>query len=117
MILSVKYGSSIDRIVASLPKIYKLIEKVYNKSYKIAFLSEEEWKIIRSDYISNKNTKKYVYIDESKVTDSRDFADDESILVSSVAIADSLDTNNIVNSDDIVSEAINLFGENFVEIK
>lgn len=118
MILSVKYGSSIERIVNYLPKIYKLLEKVYNKSYKLAILDQEEWKNVRNEYISTKNTKKYVYIDDSEVTNNNDKEQDS---LSKDVFDDTLNNNNsetsVIINNDIVSEAINLFGENFVEVK
>lgn len=109
MILSVKCDASIDRIILCLPKIYRLLEKIYGKSYKLAILNDKEWENVRNDFISNKNTKKYVYIDD---TDDNEEAKDLNEAVS--------DISNTINDNvdkDIVSEAISLFGENVVEIK
>lgn len=110
IILSVKCDSSVDRIIACLPKIYKLLEKIYGKLYKLAILNEEEWKRVRSDFISNKNVKKYVYIDELNENNNTFFKEDK------IIDNDSKIIDNIVGND-IVSEAISLFGENVVEIK
>ena len=90
------------------PKIYKLLEKIYGKFYKIAILNDIEWKKVRNDFISNKDTKKYVYIDDSNISDD------------SISQKLELGDNNLVSdivTSDIVSEAINIFGENVVEIK
>lgn len=108
MILSVKCDSAIERIIGCLPKIYKLLEKIYGKFYKIAILNDIEWKKVRNDFISNKDTKKYVYIDDSNISDD------------SISQKLELGDNNLVSdivTSDIVSEAINIFGENVVEIK
>jgi len=113
MILSVRYDSSINRILENYTKIDDLLKKIFNKSYKIAFLTNDEWKHEKNNYIISKNSIEYKYMDDS--LDNYNSLDIDNI--------DDFSKDNYSNEkendfhDNIVSEAINIFGKNIVEIK
>ena len=95
LIISFTYESMVDRGIKLLDLVQNLFEKIYNKQYDIAFITNDEWDKEKKEFINNKNNGikyEYVPIEHKKK-----------------AQKSKLDKNNLV-----ASEAIELFGDNVV---
>lgn len=99
VILSFNYESMINRGFSMILKIQKLLEKIYQKHYDVALLTDDEWNQEKEKYIQNMNN----HVPYQYVTIDRD-SDKDTLPVQ----------NN--NSGDIKSQAIELFGEDMVSI-
>lgn len=99
VILSFNYESMINRGFSMILKIQKLLEKIYQKHYDVALLTDDEWNQEKEKYIQNMNN----HIIYQYVTIDRD------------SDKDTLPVQNS-NSGDIKSQAIELFGEDMVSI-
>ena len=97
VIISFAYESMVNRGFNLLEKVQKLLEKIYNKHYDIALVTNEEWEQEKADFIANKNNKDaYQYVPLEKV--------------------EKQEVNNKQNNDSITSQAIELFGEDMISI-
>ena len=95
LIISFAYESMVNRGINLLDLIQDLFEKIYNKKYDIAFITNDEWDKEKKEYINNKNNGvkyEYVPIEHKKK-----------------AQKPKIDKNNLV-----ASSAIELFGDNVV---
>lgn len=99
VILSFNYESMINRGFSMILKIQKLLEKIYQKHYDVALLTDDEWNQEKEKYIQNMNN----HVPYQYVTIDRD------------CDKDTLPVQNS-NSGDIKSQAIELFGEDMVSI-
>lgn len=99
VILSFNYESMINRGFSMILKIQKLLEKIYQKHYDVALLTDDEWNQEKEKYIQNMNN----HVPYQYVTIDRD-SDKDTLLVQNS------------NSGDIKSQAIELFGEDMVSI-
>lgn len=99
VILSFNYESMINRGFSMVLKIQKLLEKIYQKHYDVALLTDDEWNQEKEKYIQNMNN----HVPYQYVTIDRD------------SDKDTLPVQNS-NSGDIKSQAIELFGEDMVSI-
>lgn len=99
VILSFNYESMINRGFSMILKIQKLLEKIYQKHYDVALLTDDEWNQEKEKYIQNMNN----HVSYQYVTIDRD------------SDKDTLPVQNS-NSGDIKSQAIELFGEDMVSI-
>ena len=99
IILSFNYESMINRGFSMILKIQKLLEKIYQKHYDVALLTDDEWNQEKEKYIQNMNN----HVPYQYVTIDRD------------SDKDTLPIQN-GNSGDIKSQAIELFGEDMVSI-
>ncbi len=99
VILSFNYESMINRGFSMILKIQKLLEKIYQKHYDVALLTDDEWDQEKEKYIQNMNN----HVPYQYVTIDRD------------SDKDTLPVQNS-NSGDIKSQAIELFGEDMVSI-
>lgn len=99
VILSFNYESMINRGFSMILKIQKLLEKIYQKHYDVALLTDDEWDQEKEKYIQNMNN----HVPYQYVTIDRD------------SDKDILPVQNS-NSGDIKSQAIELFGEDMVSI-
>lgn len=99
VILSFNYESMINRGFSLILKIQKLLEKIYQKHYDVALLTDDEWNQEKEKYIQNMNN----HVPYQYVTIDRD------------SDKDTLPVQNS-NSGDIKSQAIELFGEDMVSI-
>lgn len=99
VILSFNYESMINRGFSMILKIQKLLEKIYQKHYDVALLTDDEWNQEKEKYIQNMNN----HVPYQYVTIDRDSG------------KNTLPVQNS-NSDDIKSQAIELFGEDMVSI-
>lgn len=99
VILSFNYESMINRGFSMILKIQKLLEKIYQKHYDVALLTDDEWNQEKEKYIQNMNNHvPYQYVAVDRDSDK-----------------DTLPVQNS-NSGDIKSQAIELFGEDMVSI-
>lgn len=99
VILSFDYESMINRGFSMISKIQKLLEKIYQKHYDVALLTDDEWNQEKEKYIQNMNNHvSYQYVTIDRNSDK-----------------DTLSMQNS-NSGDIKSQAIELFGEDMVSI-
>lgn len=97
VLISFAYESMVDRGIKIIEKISKLFEKIYNKHYDIALVTNDRWNHEKENYILNMNNNiKYEY---KKLPDI------------------SID-NNVIdkNNRSITDEAIELFGEDMISI-
>ena len=99
VILSFNYESMINRGFSMILKIQKLLEKIYQKHYDVALLTDDEWNQEKEKYIQNMNN----HVPYQYVTIDRDSG------------KNTLPVQNS-NSDDIKSQAIELCGEDMVSI-
>ncbi len=98
IILSFDYASMVNRGFSLRKKIEKLLEKIYNKHYDVALLTDDEWNKQKEKFIFNKNNNiPYQYI---PINDN----------VDKIKNAKKIDDNSIT------SQAINLFGEDIISI-
>lgn len=97
IIISFGYESMVNRGVGLLDKIEKLIEKIYNKHYDVALLTNDEWNIEKDQFINNKNNNiKYEYVKIEKKN---------------------IESNNCVSDNNtITSQAIEMFGEDMITV-
>lgn len=98
VIISFSYESMVSRGFSLIDKIQKLFEKIYNKHYDIALLTEDEWNKEKEKFIFNKNNKiGYEYIPiETEIKENK------------ISLQ--------INDNSITSKAIELFGEDMITI-
>ena len=97
VIISFGYESMVNRGFNLLEKVQKLLEKIYNKHYDIALVTDEEWEQEKADFIANKNNKDaYQYVPLEKV--------------------EKQEVKYMENDDSITSQAIELFGEDMISV-
>lgn len=100
VIISFDYESMVSRGFAFITKIQKILEKVYNKHYDIALITDEEWDMQRKRFIENKNNNisyEYIPIQSSYNSEVQN------------------DSKN-VDDGSITSQAIELFGEDVITV-
>ena len=69
VIISFSYESMIERGFNIIDIVEKLFKKIYDKEFNIAFVTTDEWKTIKQEFIDNKNkgiTYEYVPINKNK---------------------------------------------------
>ena len=69
VIISFSYESMIERGFNIIDIVEKLFKKIYDKEFDIAFVTTDEWKTIKQEFIDNKNkgiTYEYVPINKNK---------------------------------------------------
>lgn len=100
IILSADYDSIVENGNKNITKLELLFNLVMGKSYNIAFVSVDEWKLLKDKYVSDiKNGKKYNYIENSE--------NNNVIIEEEVA----------ENVSDAVKAAKNIFGDDIVEMR
>lgn len=94
VLLGIKYDSSIEQLNECFSIISDVFKKVLDQNYTVSYITEDEWKSYADQYVSNmKNGVKYEVMDEPKPIFEE------------------------TKKDDIIStSAINLFGEDIVEV-
>lgn len=96
IIVSVRYDSIIDNAMKNMDKLELLFNLISGKTYRIAFVLDEEWENLKKEYVSRKtNGNNYEYQEEIEI-----IPDDDS-----------------VELEEVTKEAIDLFGADLVEIK
>jgi len=63
VIISFTYDSMVSRGLNLMEKVQKLLEKVYNKQYDVAFITDSKWNDIKKEYVKNiKDGYTYEYV-------------------------------------------------------
>lgn len=100
IIISADYESLVDNGNRNITKLELLFNLVMGKSFNIVFVLSDEWKKLRDKYVNDiKNGKKYNYIERSLQKD---------VII---------DTESSENVSDAVKVAMNVFGNDIVELK
>lgn len=103
VIFLVKYDSLLDRIYNYIDDFEKLLLQVFNVSYKIVFLANDEWLYEKNNYIKSiKSGKKYEYIPEEEY------------------VFDSLKTkevNNVNKTSSDIDKLVSILGEDVISYK
>lgn len=98
VIISVNYASILLNVNKSLDKITELFSKVMDKPYNLVFVTDDEWDSIKKKYVLDRKNG-IIYTVKEHIKDNA-----ENLVVSS-------DASSIIN------EAVDLFGNDMVEIK
>ena len=102
IIVSVKYSSILKNALINISKIEELLEDAMKHHYKIAFILEDEWKDLKQKYIQDlKNGIKYEIQQEKNLDDEK--------------ISDESSKN--LDSNEMLDEAKDLFGDELIELK
>ena len=100
IIISADYESLVDNGNNNITKLELLFNLVMGKSYNIVFVLTDEWNKLKNKYVSDiKNGKKYNYIERSSKKD---------------VIIDNESSEDV---SDAVKAAMNVFGNDIVEMK
>ena len=95
MIISFDSKAIVEQNLVNLLQLNDVYEKITKSNKNIAIITDEEWEILKKEYISNlKNNVSYEVKEEPEVV-----------------------LEEIKNDDIISSSAISLFGEDIVEIE
>jgi len=101
IIISYMYASMADRINTELLKAEKMLNDLLEGSFKIIAVSDEEWQKIKNIYIEKiKNNEKYDLMEETIDVNKEIYI-----------------KNNSRKQKKVVKDAIELFGENIIEIR
>lgn len=102
ILVTYAYESMAERANECIEKIEEMLYKIFEKKYKFISTSEEEWEKIKTDYIKKKkNGEKYEIISEDNVKDNKNKSE----------------RKTKKNEDEIIKNAIDLFGDNIIEVK
>lgn len=100
MILTCNYESVLERGIKLLHTIEELTKKLVDSTYRIAILTDDEWNRERENFVNTKKSGgQYVL---------KDLTDDFNIVTSD---------NNNLNDNDIVNQAIAIFGSDIVSVE
>jgi len=103
LILTCSYESVQERGFNLLNSMEELVAKLFNKSYKIALLTDDEWNRERQKFIDLKNQgKKYEYKELDTLMEKSDIID--------------ISDQKMEGTNDMVMQAISIFGEDIVKI-
>ena len=65
VIFVAKYDSLLDRLYDNINIVEKILLEVYNNSYRVVFLSDDEWSIEKEKYVNSlKSGNKYTLLDD-----------------------------------------------------
>ena len=97
VIISFDYDSMVNRGFSLLEKVQKLLEKIYNRHYDVALVTNDEWTAAKDEFIVNKNNNiSYQYIP--------------------LELEQYHKEKKEVSDHSIASQAIDLFGEDMISI-
>ncbi len=103
VIISFKYDSVLENALLNVSKIESLIYLIVNKNYKVSFVLDDEWETIKNKFIlDKKNGIKYIYKEE--------------ILIEKPKEQEKYDKIEI-ETKETIKDALDLFGQDFVEIQ
>lgn len=93
IIISLNYSSMLENALLNIDKIELLLNIISGVNYKVAFILNSEWKNLKEEYVKNiKSGKKYIYQEEKE-------------------------TQKTNNDSEFVKDAVNLFGNDIIEIQ
>lgn len=97
VIISFSYESMVNRGLTLNNSIQELFKKVYNKTYDVAFVTDDEWEKIKNKFIENKNKGiKYEYVPIKHQKENKKI--------------------KVSNDNSITSQAIELFGDDVISV-
>ncbi|HPE14824.1 MAG TPA: DNA polymerase III subunit gamma/tau [Bacilli bacterium] len=95
IIISLKYDSMVENANNSLENTENLFSLIYGRYFKLIFVSEEKWNKLKKDYVKNiKDGKNYTYKEEPPLIN-----------------------NDVEEENEVVEKAIDIFGQDLVEIQ
>lgn len=104
VIISFKYDSTLENALLNISKIESLIYLIVNKNYKVSVVLDDEWEQIKNKFIlDKKNGITYTYKEEfvlEKTQENEKY--------------DKIESKEVPES---LKDAVDLFGQDFVEIQ
>ncbi len=102
LIISYEYASMVEKAWENEQKIEQQFSKILNINVKLVFITDEKWEFLKKEFINKKKKNiNYEYITEETVEKT----DEKS------------DSKKAEQTQDAYQTAVNLFGENVVEIE
>ena len=94
VIISFKYDSVLENALLNVSKIESLIYLIVNKNYKVSFVLDDEWETIKNKFILDKEE---ILIEKPKEQEKYDKIE--------------------IDTKETIKDALDLFGQDFVEIQ
>jgi DNA polymerase III subunit gamma/tau len=100
LLIAYTYDSMVERFNEIVDDVEVLIEKVFGKKIKVIAVLEKNWEKLKKEYVNNtKDGKKYELLEDVCLKKNSEIKDD------------------VNNEEDLIKSAINIFGDNIVEIR
>lgn len=104
VIISFKYDSTLENALLNISKIESLIYLIVNKNYKVSVVLDDEWEQIKNKFIlDKKNGITYTYKEE--------------IVLEKTQENEKYDKIENKEAPESLKDAVDLFGQDFVEIQ
>ena len=104
VIISFKYNSTLENALLNISKIESLLYLIVNKNYKVSFVLDDEWEQIKNKFIlDKKNGITYTYKEE--------------IILENPQESEKYDKIESKEAPESLKDAVDLFGQDFVEIQ
>lgn len=104
VIISFKYDSTLENALLNISKIESLIYLIVNKNYKVSVVLDDEWEQIKNKFIlDKKNGITYTYREE--------------IVLEKTQENEKYDKIENKEAPESLKDAVDLFGQDFVEIQ
>lgn len=104
VIISFKYASTLEKALLNISKIESLIYLIVNKNYKVSVVLDDEWEQIKNKFIlDKKNGITYTYKEEFELEKTQE--------------NEKYDKIESKEAPESLKDAVDLFGQDFVEIQ
>ena len=104
VIISFKYDSTLENALLNISKIESLIYLIVNKNYKVSVVLDDEWEQIKNKFIlDKKNGITYTYKEEFVLEKTQE--------------NEKYDKIENKEAPESLKDAVDLFGQDFVEIQ
>lgn len=104
VIISFKYDSTLENALLNISKIESLIYLIVNKNYKVSVVLDDEWEQIKNKFIlDKKNGITYTYKEEFELEKTQE--------------NEKYDKIESKEAPESLKDAVDLFGQDFVEIQ
>ena len=104
VIISFKYDSTLENALLNISKIESLLYLIVNKNYKVSFVLDDEWEQIKNKFIlDKKNGITYTYKEENMLEKPQE--------------SEKYDKIESKEAPESLKDAVDLFGQDFVEIQ
>lgn len=104
VIISFKYDSTLENALLNISKIESLIYLIVNKNYKVSVVLDDEWEQIKNKFIlDKKNGITYTYKEEFMLEKTQEH--------------EKYDKIESKEAPESLKDAVDLFGQDFVEIQ
>lgn len=104
VIISFKYDSTLENALLNISKIESLIYLIVNKNYKVSVVLDDEWEQIKNKFIlDKKNGITYTYKEE--------------FMLEKIQENEKYDKIESKEAPESLKDAVDLFGQDFVEIQ